>query len=370
MRPPRISAPTSGKAHAHPDSPSARHISATAPAPHPESPVVVAAVPISAPIAHGMSPAIVTQVEAELPVRHAEVPDLVSMKPPGPSVPNPPEVAMETERPLPPVPADLPPLLPLTRSSGSNLPGMGAMRALKRSLRGVLSEALTPTGDFLYHRYWRVEVQGAQHLPEGGCVLVANHAGALPVDGPVLQKAIRTERPELKEARWLIEDAVLATPVLGRLMKRLSGVRADPASALALLAEGRPVIVFPEGMQGLGKPITERYQLKRFGRGGYIKLALRAKVPIIPVAIVGAEEAMPLLARLPMQPFGVPYVPLTSVPLPARWHIQFGAPVSLAKAAKGAVDDLSYVEETNDQIRSQIEAMLLQMLEARESVFS
>jgi 1-acyl-sn-glycerol-3-phosphate acyltransferase len=318
-----------------------------------------------------MSPAIVAHTEAELPVRHGEVPDLISMKPPGPSVPNPPEIVAERERPTVPLPTmELPPLPALSQPSGLSAPGMGAVRALTRSLRGVLKGAIHPTGDFLYHRYWRVDVQGAQHLPVGGCVLVANHAGALPLDGPVLEKAIRTERPELKEARWLLEDAVLASPVLGRLMKRLGGVRADPTTALELLAEGRPVIVFPEGMQGLSKPISERYQLKRFGRGGYIKLALRAKVPIVPVAIVGAEEAMPLLARLPMHPFGVPYVPLTSLPLPARWHIQFGEPVSLAKAPKGAVDDAAYVEETNDQIRGGIEAMLAQMLEARASIFS
>ncbi len=326
-------------------------------APRISVPVAIASAP--RPRAHEQSPEVVSHTETDLPAIHGEIPQLVSVKPPGPCVPEP-------TAPLPPPlsrVSELPPL-PALHS------GLSTVRSLARSIKGAIAGAIAPTGEFLYERYWRVDVQGTQHIPSGGCVLVANHAGALPLDGPVLQRAVRVQRPDLLRAHWLAEEAVLTTPVLGRLMKKLGAIRADPAAAMALLAAQHPVIVFPEGLQGLSKPISERYQLKRFGRGGYIKLALRAGVPIVPVAVVGAEESMPLLARLPMQPFGMPYVPLTPVPLPARWHIRFGEPVDPSSAPKGASEDVLFIEKTNDEIRNGIEAMLTQLLDSRASIFS
>lgn len=141
-------------------------------------------------------------------------------------------------------------------------------------------------------------------------------------------------------------------------MNRLGAVRAHPENAVRLLEEGRPVIVFPEGFLGISKPFTQRYQLKRFGRGGYIKLALKLKVPIVPVAIVGAEESMPLLAKLPGGMFGLPYLPLTPPPLPARWRIRFSEAVTV----EGSPDDLAYVQDQNDLVRDTIAGMLTAML--------
>src|SRR5690606_33079916 len=146
---------------------------------------------------------------------------------------------------------------------------------------------------------------------EGPVLLVANHAGVMPYDGPVLQQVMLRERPDLVEARWLVEDQIFHAPFFGTLFNRLGALRACPENAQRLLSEDRPVIVFPEGAQGLRKPFSERDQLKRFGRGGFVKVALRSQVPIVPVAVVGAEETSPLLARLPGSIFGLGYVPLT-----------------------------------------------------------
>ena len=129
------------------------------------------------------------------------------------------------------------------------------------------------------------------------------------------------------------------------------------------------VAVFPEGIHGLSKPFSERYQLKRFGRGGYVKLAVRLNVPIVPVAIVGAEESMPLLARLPGGLFGLPYLPITPPPLPAKWQIRFGPPLDLSEAPDNADEDLAWVAQINDRTREGIEGMLTAMLRARTSVF-
>ena len=235
---------------------------------------------------------------------------------------------------------------------------------------GRLSEAVAPLLDFLYSRWFRVEVEGAAHVPAGGALLVANHAGALPLDGPMLHEALRRERPDLPEARWLAEDQVFYAPVLGTLFNRLGAVRASPDSATRLLAEGRPVLIFPEGIQGIGKPFRDRYQLQRFGRGGFVKLALRTGRPILPVAIMGAEETLPLLGKLPGGLLGVPYVPVTPLgplPLPAKWRIRIGEPITVPAGALET--DLSVVESMVDATRSTIEHMLRALLGARGGVF-
>jgi 1-acyl-sn-glycerol-3-phosphate acyltransferase len=230
-----------------------------------------------------------------------------------------------------------------------------------------LSEAVAPLVDFLYSRWFRVEVEGAEHVPVGGALLVANHAGALPLDGPMLHEALRRERPELPDSRWLAEDQIFYAPLLGTLFNRLGAVRASPDSATRLLAEGRPVLIFPEGIQGIGKPFRDRYQLQRFGRGGFVKLALRTARPILPVAIMGAEETLPLLGKLPGGLLGVPYVPVTPVPLPAKWRIRIGEPIAVPPGAKAT--DLSVVESMVEATRSTIEHMLRALLGARGGVF-
>jgi 1-acyl-sn-glycerol-3-phosphate acyltransferase len=240
-----------------------------------------------------------------------------------------------------------------------------------------LQAALTPLADFLYTRWFRVSVEGAEHVPRGGALLVANHAGALPIDGPVLNEVLRRSRPDLPGPRWLVEDQVFYAPLVGTLLNRLGAVRASPENATRLLAEGRPVCVFPEGIQGIGKPYRERYRLKRFGRGGFVKLALRTGVPILPVAIVGGEESLPLLAKLPAGFLGMPYLPVTPlgpIPLPAKWSVRIGPPLVLPKSdAAGApvgTAALEVVESLVEQTRRRIEEMLQELLRARGAVFS
>ncbi len=260
----------------------------------------------------------------------------------------------------------------------------GVWRALQTGLGGAaatdldaygrdagLARDLQPLGAFLYERYFRVRVEGAENIPAGPVILVANHSGALPIDGPVLHAALMRERPDLLDARWLVEDQVYLAPFLGTLLNRLGAVRACPENALRLLGEGRPVIVFPEGLQGIGKPWKERYRLMRFGRGGFVKIALRTGAPIVPVAIVGAEESMPLLGRLPGGPLGLPYVPLTSpVPLPARWIIRFGQPLRVDGHDPAAHEDIALVHRLNERTRESVQGMLDAILNAREGVFA
>ncbi len=256
--------------------------------------------------------------------------------------------------------------------------GLGSPAGVELDVYGgdaKLQAALAPLADFLYNRWFRVSVEGAEHVPRGGALLVANHAGALPIDGPVLHEVVRRTRPDLPSPRWLVEDQVFYAPVLGTLLNRLGAVRASPENATRLLSEGRPVCVFPEGIQGIGKPFRERYRLKRFGRGGFVKLALRTGAPILPVAIVGGEESLPLLAKLPAAFLGMPYLPITPlgpIPLPAKWSVRIGPPLQLPAhpEAPAGTQGLAMVEALVEQTRTHIEEMLAELLRARGTVFS
>jgi 1-acyl-sn-glycerol-3-phosphate acyltransferase len=257
--------------------------------------------------------------------------------------------------------------------------GLGSPARVELDVYGgdeKLQATLAPLAEFLYTRWFRVSVEGAEHVPRGGALLVANHAGALPIDGPVLNEVLRRSRPDLPGPRWLVEDQVFYAPVLGTLLNRLGAVRASPENATRLLAEGRPVCVFPEGIQGIGKPYRERYRLKRFGRGGFVKLALRTGVPILPVAIVGGEESLPLLAKLPAAFLGMPYLPITPlgpIPLPAKWLVRIGPPLALPEQrepqAGAPAAALAVVESLVEQTRHRIEEMLQELLRARGTIY-
>ncbi|MCP3164042.1 1-acyl-sn-glycerol-3-phosphate acyltransferase [Myxococcus qinghaiensis] len=234
-----------------------------------------------------------------------------------------------------------------------------------------LVQRLEPVLEFLYGQYWRVAAQGTDHIPRGAVILVANHSGALPYDGLVMSLTLARERPDLRESRWLVEDQIFHAPVLGTLFNRLGAVRACPENALRLLDEQRPLVVFPEGYQGLGKPFAERYRLKRFGRGGFVKLALRTGAPIVPVAIVGAEETSPLLGRIPAGFLGLPYLPLTPLgPLPAKWSIRFGEPIAMDGLPPEAAEDLGEVGRLTERTREAIQGMIHTLLRERRSVFA
>ena len=154
-----------------------------------------------------------------------------------------------------------------------------------------------------YYRYWfRVEVEGIENVPAaGGALLASNHSGALPPDAPMIMQAIRNEHPSPRPLYMLGEHWFKGYPGVGMLANKIGMVAAHPANAHRLLHdEGRLVLVFPEGQKGTRKLFWQRYKLRRFGRGGFVKTAIRAGVPIVPIAVMGAEEAMPIFAHVPL----------------------------------------------------------------------
>jgi len=244
------------------------------------------------------------------------------------------------------------------------------------------AEWVHPVLRFLYESYFRVHVEGLEHLPEhGNALLVANHSGTLPLDAAMIMTAVgegcgRVVRP-------LVEDFVYYMPFVGTAVRRLGAVRASFANAERLLRRGHLAAVFPEGLQGVAKPFTERYQLQRFGRGGFVKLARLTRAPLVPVAVVGAEETYPLLARVAWlaRVTGLPFVPVTPtfpwlgplglLPLPSRWRITFGPPIELPEEldAGDASSARVGIGRVAEQVRRTVQEMVDTSLRARGNAF-
>lgn len=234
----------------------------------------------------------------------------------------------------------------------------------------------------LFNSWFRVEVSGIENLPKTGAALVvANHAGVLPLDGLMTAVAVHDHHPTHRDLRLLAADLVFDLPMFGQAARKAGHTMACTADAHRLLAAGELTAVFPEGYKGLGKHFKDRYKLQRFGRGGFVSAALRTKAPIVPCSIVGSEEIYPMIAdvKLLARLFGLPYFPITPlfplagpagmVPLPSKWHIQFGEPIQTADYDEAAADDPMITFELTDQVRETIQQTLYQLLANRRNTF-
>jgi 1-acyl-sn-glycerol-3-phosphate acyltransferase len=236
--------------------------------------------------------------------------------------------------------------------------------------------------DPIYSKWFRVEWDGLDKIPtNGGALLVANHAAAVPSDAPVIMHGIETElgRP----VYGLADQLFKATPVVGTLWSRLGGVVAHPDNAYRLLHEqGQLVLAFPEGSKGPGKHFRERYRLRRFGRGGFVEIAMRAGVPIVPIAVIGAEESMPIVwkSQTIAKMLGLPYMPITANmvafgPLgaltyfPAKFRLRVLDPVRFDVAPGQERYSRSRIMDESEHIRERIQAALYEMLRDRRSVW-
>jgi 1-acyl-sn-glycerol-3-phosphate acyltransferase len=229
-------------------------------------------------------------------------------------------------------------------------------------------------------KWFRVEVRGIENIPaEGGALVVSNHSGTVPVDGLVTMVSVRDQTG--RNLRPLGADLVFRMPVVGEIARKAGVTLACNEDAQRMLAGGELVGVWPEGFKGIGKPYSERYRLQRFGRGGFVSAALRTGVPIVPCAVVGAEEIYPLVGNMPAlaRLLGVPYIPITPffpwlgplgmVPLPSKWLIEFGEPIRTDSYDDGAADDPMLVFNVTDQVRETIQQTLYTLLMQRRSVF-
>ena len=244
-------------------------------------------------------------------------------------------------------------------------------------------EPLEPIAKWFHDNYFRVESQGLEHVPATGrALLVANHSGTLPYDGAMVVAAVRFQHQAQRRVRVLVEDFIYHLPFIGMFMSRVGAVRACQENALRLLENDEVTLVFPEGVKGIGKLYSKRYKLQRFGRGGAVRLAAAAQAPMVPVAIVGAEESMPLISKVSWlaKPLGLPYIPITPffpllgplglVPLPSKWLLEFGEPIRTDTYDAIEADDPMLVFNVTDQVREQIQQSLYRLLVKRPSAFS
>jgi 1-acyl-sn-glycerol-3-phosphate acyltransferase len=248
-------------------------------------------------------------------------------------------------------------------------------------IEGALDATLS---EFLYRYWFRVEVEGIDNVPaDGGALLVSNHAGALPPDAPMIAKAIKEEHARPRPVHLTMEHFFKGYPLFSMLLPKVGGVPAHPANVYRLLFdEEQLVLVFPEGRKGSEKLYKDRYRLRRFGRGGFVAAAMRARRPIVPIAVVGAEEAAPIFAHLTVlqRLTGFLYFPLTpTFPhggllgmfgyLPAKFRIRFLEPISTTQWGEEPWRDTALVQTVAEEIRSLIQDQLYGMLAKRRSIW-
>jgi 1-acyl-sn-glycerol-3-phosphate acyltransferase len=283
------------------------------------------------------------------------------------------------------------PAPPAPANAGNGLPPQGLLPARDperevddwgRSERMV--SLFDPVLGFYYDKWFRVEHDGIENVPsEGGALLVSNHSGALPPDAPMLMMAIRRDHPNPRPVYMLAEHWFKGYPAVGMLANKMGAIPAHRENAQRLLKdEGELALVFPEGQKGTRKVLWQKYKLRRFGRGGFVRTAIRAGVPIVPIAVVGAEEAMPIFAhmRTLQRVTGLIYAPLNhafpwfgplagGMYLPAKFKIRFLEPIDMSDYPPDTIEDAAEVQMISERIRARISAALEEMLGQRRSVW-
>jgi len=243
-------------------------------------------------------------------------------------------------------------------------------------------ERVRPLLDFLHDRYFRIQLAGAAHLPlEDPVLFVANRGGLIPYDGLLLAHALERERPGRARPRFLVADDLVTLPFAQSRLAQIGGVRACRENTERLIASGRSVIAFPEGFKGASKVFRERYQLQRFGRGGAIRAAVAGRVPIVPIGIVGPEEAHPVLFKSSVgrRLLGTPTLPVTPtfphfgllglIPFPTQWRVEIGEPIRLEQVEESHSMDAVRVSKLNEELRERIRGLIHRALERRRSVW-
>ncbi len=242
-------------------------------------------------------------------------------------------------------------------------------------------EAVRPFFDFMYRRYWRVQTTGMENIPaENRAMLVSNHSGQLPFDGSMIGMAVNNEHPNRRLVRALYASWFPTLPVISTLFVKMGQSLANEDNGIRLLEQENLIAVFPEGIKGVQKLYKDRYKLARFGRGGFVRMALKTGAPMIPVSVVGAEETYisfanaELIAKL----IGFPFFPITItwpwlgllgfIPIPTKWYIDIGEPVPTEHYGGQAANNLLLVSQLSDQMRNQVQNMIYARLAARRSV--
>jgi 1-acyl-sn-glycerol-3-phosphate acyltransferase len=225
----------------------------------------------------------------------------------------------------------------------------------------------------LYDRYFRVKSKGHEHIPaSGAAVLAANHSGAVPIDGMMVWADVLRHTEPPRVARAVADHFVPMLPMIGTLFARGGMVGGSRGNARTLLESGELLMIFPEGVPGVAKHFRDRYKLQDW-RVGHVELAIRHRAPVVPVGIVGAEEQMPQIGRIPISIAGLPFIPitLTPFPMPVRYHIRYGKPIPVHLDYRpDQADDPAAVREAAARVKAAVQALLEEGLAEREGIFA
>ena len=225
--------------------------------------------------------------------------------------------------------------------------------------------------------YWfRMEIEGWEKLPDPPALLVGIHSGA-PFVWDAWTVGIQWWRRfgEDRPLHGTAHDALMAMPGLGGYFRRMGVLPAAPDSIASALAAGRDVALWPGGERDALRPWGQRDKAVLAGRMGFVKLAIRTGVPIVPIATIGGPDSMPVLAtgrrlarwlaldrvaRLKMfpialqVPWGVSPALLPEIPLPTKIRTAFQDPISLGDDPARAEDD-AYVAARYEEVRRSIQ---------------
>jgi 1-acyl-sn-glycerol-3-phosphate acyltransferase len=226
---------------------------------------------------------------------------------------------------------------------------------------------------FLYRDYFRCQVFGIDHVPDGRALLAANHSGQLPFDAVCLCAALLFDRSPPRVLRAMVERFIPTLPFVSYLFARWGQIIGSPENCQRLLEAGEAILVFPEGAKGISKPFSKRYELQEFGNG-FMRLALSTQAPVVPVAVIGAEEQAPAVNIKPLaRLLGAPAFPLVPtppffpiVPYPTRYRIYFGEPMRFLGDPD---DDDEEIDRLVKQVRNTIQSMLYTGLRSRRHIF-
>lgn len=224
----------------------------------------------------------------------------------------------------------------------------------------------------LYKHWFRVKSHGAHHIPkQGAAILTPNHSGMIPLDATMVYCDVLHNTSPPRVARPVIDHFVPGLPVISTVYARCGTVGGSRGNVHQLLDRGELILLFPEGVPGIDKDYSDRYKLRPF-RVGFAEMSLRHRVPVIPVAVIGAEEQFPLRLRIPLRPFGAPYLPLSPIPfpLPVQYHIHYGEPLHLYEGlSPQASDDPEVLKRVSEQVQQAVQALIEKGLRERQGVF-
>jgi len=225
---------------------------------------------------------------------------------------------------------------------------------------------------FFHDRYFRCESHGLENVPAGRVLVVANHSGQLPFDAMVIASALILKADPPRMARTMVERFIPTLPFASYLFNRWGQITGTPENCRRLLEDEEAILVFPEGVRGISKPFSRRYQLQDFGLG-FMRLALQTGTPVVPVAVIGAEEQAPAVnVRSIAKLIGAPAFPVSPIPpffpvlpLPTKYRLYFGEALEF----EGDPDDDDELVESVRTVKNSIQSMIQLGLKERQHVF-